>query len=153
LRRIWTICRQPFFAQADFDNYRKRLKGTFRKMQRNHVSGWCEALIPIVDGFRARPGLAPRASPKLPERDLELSYKQLMDIWAKAWALNENDPAGQPVDPHQHQSVDRRVNGQAPTARCSGIPPGYVFGGRVLAARHGACPVHRHRTHRSFSAN
>lgn len=90
-------------AQAEFDNWRKRL---MREKQEAHdyaAMSTIESLLPIVDDFERAvqtPGLDPDF-----KKGLELIYQRIIDVFTRA-GMKPIDGKGK-FDPHLHHAVDR----------------------------------------------
>ncbi len=90
-------------AQAEFDNFRKRL---LREKQEAHdyaAMSTIESLLPIVDDFEralGTPGLDPEF-----KKGLELIYQRMIDVFTRA-GMSPVEGTGK-FDPHLHHAVDR----------------------------------------------
>ena len=90
-------------AQAEFDNWRKRLMRERQEAQEYAAMSTVESLLPIVDDFERAietPGLDPDF-----RKGLELIYQRIIDVFTRA-GMKPIDDSGK-FDPHLHHAVDR----------------------------------------------
>ena len=90
-------------AQAEFENWRKRL---MREKQEAHdyaAMNTIESLLPIVDDFE-RAIQAPGLDPDV-KKGLELIYQRIIEVFTRA-GMRPIDEQGK-FDPHLHHAVDR----------------------------------------------
>jgi molecular chaperone GrpE len=90
-------------AQAEFENWRKRL---LREKQEAHdyaAMSTIESLLPVVDDFE-RAIQAPGLDPDF-KKGLELIYQRIIDVFTRA-GMTSVDDTGK-FDPHLHHAVDR----------------------------------------------
>jgi molecular chaperone GrpE len=90
-------------AQAEFDNWRKRLLREKQEAQEYAAMSTIEPLLPIVDDLERAiqtPGLDPDF-----KKGLELIYQRISDVFTRA-GMTPIDDTGK-FDPHLHHAVDR----------------------------------------------
>lgn len=90
-------------AQAEFDNWRKRLLRERQEAQDYAAMSTIESLLPIVDDFERAietPGLDPDF-----KKGLELIYQRIIDVFTRAGMKPIEDT--EKFDPHLHHAVDR----------------------------------------------
>jgi len=90
-------------AQAEFENWRKRLLREQHEAQEYAAMSTIESLLPIVDDFERAiqtPGLDPDF-----RKGLELIYQRIIDVFTRA-GMKPIDDTGK-FDPHLHHAVDR----------------------------------------------
>jgi molecular chaperone GrpE len=90
-------------AQAEFDNWRKRLLREKQEQQEYAAMSTIESLLPIVDDFERAietPGLDAEF-----KKGLELIYSRIIDVFTRA-GMKPIDAEGD-FNPHLHHAVDR----------------------------------------------
>jgi molecular chaperone GrpE len=90
-------------AQAEFENWRKRLMREKQEAQEYAALSTIESLLPIVDDFERAidtPGVDPEF-----RKGLELIYQRVIDVFTRA-GMKSIDETGT-FDPHLHHAVDR----------------------------------------------
>jgi molecular chaperone GrpE len=90
-------------AQAEFDNFRKRLLREKQEVHDYAAMSTIESLLPIVDDFEralGTPGLDAEF-----KKGLELIYQRMIDVFTRA-GLKPVEDTGK-FDPHLHHGVDR----------------------------------------------
>jgi molecular chaperone GrpE len=90
-------------AQAEFDNWRKRLMRERQETQEYAAMSTIESLLPVVDDFE-RALQAPGLDPEF-KKGLELIYQRIIDVFTRA-GMKPIDDSGK-FDPHLHHAVDR----------------------------------------------
>jgi molecular chaperone GrpE len=90
-------------AQAEFENWRKRLMREKQDGQEYAAMSTIESLLPVVDDLERAfqtPGLDPDF-----KKGLELIYQRIIDVFTRA-GMKPIDDTGK-FDPHLHHAVDR----------------------------------------------
>ena len=90
-------------AQAEFDNFRKRLMREKQEVHDYAAMSTIESLLPIVDDFERALG-TPGIDPDF-KKGLQLIYQRMIDVFTRA-GMSSVDDAGK-FDPHLHHAVDR----------------------------------------------
>lgn len=90
-------------AQAEFENWRKRLMRERQETQEYAAMSTIESLLPVVDDFE-RAIQAPGLDPEF-KKGLELIYQRIIDVFTRA-GMTPIDDSGK-FDPHLHHAVDR----------------------------------------------
>jgi molecular chaperone GrpE len=121
-------------ANADFDNYRKRVVREKDDARRNANADLVSALIPVLDtmslAFEAARKHHPEASAGLDGLDMiGVQFKNVL----KAQGVEEINPAGQPFDPNFHESIAHQPSAEHPEGTvCAVARTGYSLNGRLL---------------------
>lgn len=90
-------------AQAEFENWRKRMMREKQETQEYAAMHTIESLLPIVDDFERAietPGLDAEV-----KKGLELIYGRIIDVFTRA-GMKPIEVGGE-FDPHLHHAVDR----------------------------------------------
>jgi molecular chaperone GrpE len=90
-------------AQAEFENWRKRMMREKQETQEYAAMHTIESLLPIVDDFERAietPGLDAEV-----KKGLELIYGRIIDVFTRA-GMKPIEVCGE-FDPHLHHAVDR----------------------------------------------
>lgn len=90
-------------AQAEFENWRKRMMREKQETQEYAAMHTIESLLPIVDDFERAietPGLDAEV-----KKGLELIYGRIIDVFTRA-GMKPIEVSGE-FDPHLHHAVDR----------------------------------------------
>ena len=90
-------------AQADFENWRKRLMREKQEAQEYAALSTIESLLPIVDDLERAidsPGMEPEF-----KKGLELIYQRIIEVFTRA-GMKPIAETGS-FDPHLHHAVDR----------------------------------------------
>lgn len=90
-------------AQAEFENWRKRLMREKQETQEYAAMSTIESLLPIVDDFE-RAIESPGVDPEF-KKGLELIYSRIIDVFTRA-GMRPIEATGE-FDPHLHHAVDR----------------------------------------------
>jgi molecular chaperone GrpE len=90
-------------AQAEFDNWRKRLLREKQETQEYAAMSTIESLLPIVDDFE-RASETPGLDPEF-KKGLDLVYTRIIDVFTRA-GMKPIEATGL-FDPHLHHAVDR----------------------------------------------
>lgn len=108
--------------QADFENYRKRM----RRQQVEHEERATEALVvkllPVLDNFELALGHG--------AEELAPVQRSLLEV-LEAAGLERIDPAGKPFDPNEHDAVQHEAGDGEPEV-IEVHRAGYRWKGRVL---------------------
>ncbi len=109
--------------QADFENYRKRVRRQQGEEADRGVEELIERLLPVLDAFELGLRHEPDAVGPL-----------YASLWAvlEAQGLERLDPAGKPFDPSEHEAVvhDQAAGGSQMVSEV--LRPGYRYKGRLL---------------------
>jgi molecular chaperone GrpE len=113
-------------AQADFENYRKRVAKDAAEAEQRGLAKLTEQLIPVVDNLEralVAAGVDPNAEPGGTQTDalghgVLLVYRDLRGILERA-GVEAFDPAGERFDPEWHEALATRVE--------PGVEPGQVL--------------------------
>lgn len=90
-------------AQADFDNYRKRIQKEIQDINLYAGEQLLKDFLPVIDNFeRALVSLEGKENSMY--KGIELIYRQLRDIFEKH-GVKEIQAQGKPFDPHFHEAV------------------------------------------------
>jgi molecular chaperone GrpE len=121
-------------AVADLENFRRRTvreKDDLRQLATGRV---LEDLLPVVDNLSL--GLAaakqPNADLKTLTGGIDMVLAQLRSALANH-GLKEINPAGQPFDPHQHESISHQPSAEVKEEHVlTVVRTGYSLNGRLL---------------------
>ena len=122
--------------QADFDNYRKRMKMEKEMLEGYAIFAFVQKLLPILDNLEralSASSAAPEVKDPLTE-GVALIFRQFTEILEKEGVLSM-DCTGQPFDPNYHDAVLREENPDCAAGTVlAEIQKGYMFKERVLRA-------------------
>ncbi|MCM1367333.1 MAG: nucleotide exchange factor GrpE [Roseburia sp.] len=123
--------------QADFDNYRKRMNDTNKKLKEDGICAVLEKLIPELDVLKQ--AIQSIADVKVQD-GVKMIYRQILDILT-AFGVEEIPALGTQFDPNLHNAV-MQVKTNDPTKVNMVIEvfnKGYKLGDRIL--RHSVVKV------------
>ena len=92
--------------QADFENFRKRTEREQREFRQYIEAALVESLLPVLDAFERALAAPGGSADEEYRKGVELIYKQLLDIFARA-GLKPVEAVGKPFYPHHHHAVQR----------------------------------------------
>lgn len=119
--------------QADFDNYRKRVRAEKEELTQYANYNLIQKLLPVIDNME-RACSAPDTSPKGIIEGLELILKNLLDILGKE-GVTPIDCRGKPFDPNCHEAVMTETSNDYPVNTVlEEFQKGYLMNDRVLRA-------------------
>ncbi|MGI6318194.1 MAG: nucleotide exchange factor GrpE [Firmicutes bacterium] len=119
--------------QADFDNYRKRVRAEKEELTQYANYNLIQKLLPVIDNME-RACSAPDTNPKGILEGLELILKNLLEILRKE-GVTPIDCMGQPFDPNCHEAVATEASNDYPANTVlDEFQKGYMMNGRVLRA-------------------
>lgn len=118
-------------AQAELDNFRKRLQRDAEELRQYAAMSTIESLLPIVDDFE-RALQAEGLDPKFRE-GFELIYRRIFDVLSRA-GLKPIDTESAHFDPNLHHAVDRAPaeNDEQDQKILEVYQQGYFFKERLL---------------------
>lgn len=117
-------------AQAEFQNFRKRVDREKAEFAEYASTEAIRALIPILDDFER--ALKTESSGPEFSRGIGLIYQRLFESLKKL-GLEPMDSAGQPFDPNQHHAVEMVESDEAADHTVlEEYQRGYTFKGRLL---------------------
>jgi molecular chaperone GrpE len=118
--------------QAELENFRKRAQREKEEFRQHATEDLIRNLLPVLDGFeRALKQRAP-AVPETFYQGMELIYRQLSDVLAKA-GLEAIETPGQLFDPHYHQAAETvEEAGRRDQEIVEELQRGYVLKHRLL---------------------
>jgi molecular chaperone GrpE len=127
--------------QAEFDNYRKRVKRELAEAQERGAEPVVRRLLEVLDDFE----LALMHAGEKPDFDrflhgVELVYAKLVDS-LKADGVERMAAEGQPFDPELHEALMQTGDGDGEPVVADVLRPGYTMKGRVI--RHAGVRVER----------
>lgn len=127
--------------QAEFDNYRKRVKRELAEAQERGAEPVVRGLLEVLDDFE----LALMHASEKPDFDrflhgVELVYAKLVDS-LKADGVVRMPAEGQPFDPELHEALMQTGEGEGEPVVADVLRPGYTMNGRVI--RHAGVRVER----------
>lgn len=133
-REIELLRSQLVRLQADFDNYRKRVRREQQEIRETAAVHLIKELLPVLDNL----ALALEAAKGGGERDslvmgIEMVWRQLSEILSRE-GLTEVRALGQPFDPTYHEAVATEETGEAAQHNLvmAELRKGYLLRGRLL---------------------
>ncbi|SDL41856.1 nucleotide exchange factor GrpE [Halarsenatibacter silvermanii] len=117
-------------SQADFANYRRRVKKEKSELEEKHKCDLIENILPILDNFQ-------RALDSCEEeneftRGVEMIYRQLKDMLFQE-GIEEIEAEGEEFDPRFHEAVDQIEGSEAePGTVVEEVQTGYSLGDQVI---------------------
>lgn len=92
--------------QADFDNYRRRVRLDQEAWEKYRAQNLITDLLPALDNFQRALSVSvgDNDTAKVIIQGMEMVYRQLMEALKKE-GLEEIEAVGQAFDPHMHQAV------------------------------------------------
>lgn len=119
-------------AQAEFQNFRKRVERERVEFAEYAGTETMRALLPILDDFER--SLKAESADKEYAKGIELIYSRFYES-LKKMGLEPIISAGQPFDPHVHHAVEMVETDEAPDHTVlEEYQRGYNFKGRLLRA-------------------
>ncbi len=119
--------------QADFDNYRKRVRAEKEELTQYANYNLVQKLLPVIDNME-RACSAPDTSPKGIIEGLELILKNLLDILGKEGVI-PIDCIGKSFDPNCQEAVTTEASNDYPANTVlEEFQKGYLMNDRVLRA-------------------
>lgn len=122
-------------VSADLENFRRRTVREKEELRQFAATRVLEDLLPVVDNLAL--GLAaakqPGADAKTLASGVELVLGQLKTALASHGLKEINPSAGQPFDPHQHESLSHLPSAEVPAEHVlSVVRTGFALNGRLL---------------------
>jgi molecular chaperone GrpE len=120
-------------AQADFDNYRKRMARDQEDSVKRAGERIIGELLPVIDNLeRAIDHAIAGGDAEQLLGGLEIVHRQLLDVLAKEGAA-PLDPFGAQFDPALHQAIGQREDTEVPDGTVVEVyQKGYEMHGRVI---------------------
>ncbi len=121
--------------QAEFDNYRKRIKREEAGLFHRAIEGILEDLVEVMDLFdRALEEKHAADVPQAYREGIELVYRVLGDVLARR-GLSRIKARGEAFDPNLHEAAMVEKNKEVMNGTVvDEIRPGYMLGERLLRA-------------------
>ena len=122
--------------QADFDNYRKRMRLEKETLEEYAVFTFVQKLLPVLDNLERAltASQATKDSNDPLAEGVMLIFRQFIEILEKEGVVSMNC-TDQPFDPNYHDAVLQEENAScAPGTILAEIQKGYMFKERVLRA-------------------
>ena len=117
--------------QADFDNYRKRMRMEKEALEENANFNFILKLLPVMDNLERASASSAEAKEAIVE-GLALIYRQFTEILKKE-GVTPMDCQGKPFDPYFHEAVTQEQSADhAPGTVIEEIQKGYMMKDRVL---------------------
>ncbi|HTQ30946.1 MAG TPA: nucleotide exchange factor GrpE [Opitutaceae bacterium] len=122
-------------ASADLENFRRRAVREKEELRQFAAARVLEDLLPVLDNLAL--GLAaakqPGADAKTLVTGVELVLGQMKTLLAQQGLKEINPAAGQPFDPHQHESISHQASADVPAGHVlSVVRTGFALNGRLL---------------------
>jgi len=120
-------------AQAEFDNFRKRITREREEEKRRAGERLVAELLPVIDNLeRAIEHTTAGGDLKYLLTGVEAVHTQLLGVLGKE-GVTVIDPFGQPFDPVTQQAVSQREDAEVPEGTVVEVfQKGYELGGRVV---------------------
>lgn len=121
--------------QADFENYRKRVKRDQADQQHKTLHRYFLDLLPVLDHFELGMNVARNQNIPAPVlAGFDLVYQQFLQVLRKA-GVTPVETAGAEFNPHQHECVAHVPSEEHPENRIiSETRRGYLLGAHLLRA-------------------
>ena len=116
--------------QADFDNYRKRVKSEKQDMTRQAVCDLVRELLPVLDNLE-RATQEKGVSPEALVTGVDLVFKQLVSVLEKQ-GVNAIEACGAEFDPNCHHAVMQVECDQPENEVVEELQKGYRLHDKVL---------------------
>ncbi|MGI6425300.1 MAG: nucleotide exchange factor GrpE [Tepidanaerobacteraceae bacterium] len=118
-------------AQADFDNYRKRMQKEIQDVHLYAGEDIIKDILPVVDNFeRALDSMKDKDDPFY--KGIELIYQQLKSVLEKH-EIKEIEAVGKPFDPNYHDAVMMVQNEELQDNTVSEVMlKGYMYHSKVI---------------------
>lgn len=118
-------------ALADAENARKRAQADIAQARKYAADRVVEDLLPVMDGLEAALA-APGANPEALRAGVELTQRQLRNVFERAGVAEIHPAAGQRFDPHRHQAMAAIEADQEPNTVLALLQKGYALHDRVV---------------------
>jgi molecular chaperone GrpE len=120
-------------AQADFENYQKRMKRDLADERRYAQAPLAGDLLSALDNLERAMAAAEQAGEKGPlVQGVAMVHTQILDT-LRRHGVTRIEAQGQPFDPNQHQAVMQQPNKDYPAMTVVQVlEPGYMIHERVL---------------------
>lgn len=120
-------------AQAEFDNFRKRITREREEERRRAGERLVGELLPVIDNLeRAIEHTTAGGDLKHLLTGVEAVHSQLVGVLGKE-GVEVIDPFGEPFDPNTQQAVSQREDAEVPEGTVVDVfQKGYSLGGRVI---------------------
>ncbi|MCJ7439428.1 MAG: nucleotide exchange factor GrpE [Acidimicrobiia bacterium] len=116
-------------VQADFENYRKRVRREQNAIVERATEGLVEQLLPVLDSFELALDMLGDAEEKV-RKGVELVYAELLGVLERA-GLERIATDGSPFDPNVHEAV-LSEEGDGDPVVAETMRGGYRLKGKVL---------------------
>jgi molecular chaperone GrpE len=119
---------------ADLENFRRRTIREKDDLRTTATGRVLEDIFPVLDtlGFAINAAKQPNADLKALVGGVEMVSAQLKNALVNH-GLKEINPAGQPFDPHQHESISHQPSNDVKEEHVlTVVRPGYMLNGRLL---------------------
>jgi molecular chaperone GrpE len=117
--------------QADFDNYRKRMRMEKETLEENANFTFIQKLLPVMDNLERASSSSAEAKEAIVE-GLALISRQFTEILKKE-GVTPMDCQGKPFDPYYHEAViQEKSSDYAPGIVIEEIQKGYLMKDKVL---------------------
>ena len=133
---------QMLRLQAEFENYRRRMRKEIEEIKATANAGLLEVLIPVVDNFE-RALKNPVTSLDGFVDGIRMINGQFANLMREA-GLEKISPQGEPFDPKMHEAVAVDASGETPDNHVAEVfQDGYVLKGKLIrpamvkVSRHG----------------
>jgi molecular chaperone GrpE len=119
--------------QAEFENYRKRIRTEQADAMARAAQGVVAEILPVIDNLeRAIDHVTAGGDLRDLLKGVEMVHSQILDVLAKE-GVELQDPFGQPFDPELHQAVQQREDVEVPEGTVLEVyQKGYLMRGRVI---------------------
>jgi len=118
---------------ADFENYRRRMLREKEELRQFAMTSFVEEFLPVLDNI----ALGLQTAENHPEAagvtaGFRMVAEQIRGILSRQ-GVEEVDPAGQPFDPHRHESVVSQPDPDIPEGHVIHVVRrGYLLNGRLI---------------------
>ncbi len=120
-------------AQADLDNYRKRMDKEAVDRQQAAKRELVEDLLSLLDNFQALTHFVPEDKKEDPWVQGVLHVARQFDQTLEGYGLTSFSPAGEEFNPDKHEAIEKiKQKGKQAGLIAEVIQPGYILGETLI---------------------
>jgi molecular chaperone GrpE len=122
-------------AVADLENYRRRVAREKDELRLFGATGMVQSLLPVLDNLQLALTAARQQTDAKAIADGVAMVLEQLKRTLENHGLKEVNPAGQPFDPHLHESIAHQPDAKVPEEHVlQVVRTGYTLNGRLLRA-------------------
>ncbi len=118
-------------TQADFENYRKRVRQEREELAAFAAERLVRGLLPILDNLERARDASDTADHAAWRQGVEITIRQFQDLLAKE-GVEPIEAVGKPFDPRQHEAIMQAESESQEGTVLEEFQKGYRLGERVL---------------------